>query len=75
MLHIDRLVLRGVDRAERGRVVAELRQTVARQLAEPGAAERLETIGRRESLRGVAARPAASVGRSAGEAIARTLTR
>lgn len=79
VLHVDRVRLLGVDPAERERVVAELRETLQQQLAEPGAAERLAAIGHLESLRAVAGPPAPSaqppsLGHSAGQAIVRLLT-
>lgn len=44
MLHIDRLALKGFAREDRHAIVAALRQTLARQLAEPGAAAGLSRL-------------------------------
>ncbi len=79
MLHIDRVRLRGINPGDEERVVAELRETLIAQLGEPGAGQRLAGIGHLESLRAVAGPPPAasrpqSLGQSAGQAVARTLT-
>jgi hypothetical protein len=44
VLHIDRLALKGFAREDRHAIVAALRQTLARQLAEPGAAVGLSRL-------------------------------
>ena len=80
MVHIDRVRLRGVRAADEERVVADLRAALVRELAEPGALERLAGVGHRESLRTAAGQPVLStrppsLGDSAGTAVARVMTR
>lgn len=51
ILHIDRLVLHGIDRAAAPAIAEQLQAELQRRLAEPGAAERLAAGGHRARLR------------------------
>ena len=51
VLHIDRLVLRGVPAAERDAVVASLHAALERELTAPGVAEGLAASGHRDRVR------------------------
>lgn len=51
VLHIDRLVLRGVPPGRRDALVAELQAALTRELAQPGAAEAWAASGHRAALR------------------------
>ena len=80
VVHIDRVRLRGVRAADKERVVADLCAALVRELAEPGALERLAAMGHPESLRAAARHPALSarppsLGESAGTTVARVMTR
>ncbi|VTU35480.1 hypothetical protein [Variovorax sp. PBL-E5] len=72
VLHIDRLVLRGVPAAERDAVVAGLKAALAREFALPGVAERLASTGHRDAVRARFAAPAGAqaLGRDAGRHMA-----
>lgn len=75
VLHIDRLVLRGVAAQERDALVAHLRRTLEVELSKPGVAARLAVQGDRDALRSrfVSQTPAAAGGRAAAVAIAKGL--
>lgn len=79
IVYIDRLTLKGVSVADRARVIAELRASLAEQFARPRAVERLAATGHRESLRVTAPPPLPTerggLGHRTGEAIGREITR
>jgi len=80
IVHIDRLVLRGVDPAQRNAVAAALQAELARSLARPGAPQRLAASGGRPRIEaGVhglrAGATPGGIGRAAGRAIAREVGR
>lgn len=51
VLHIDRLVLRGVAPEQRDAVVQQLRLALTREWAQPGLAQRWASSGQRAGLR------------------------
>jgi hypothetical protein len=59
-IHIDRLVLRGVDQADRRAVAAAMEQELSRRLGVRGVPEQLAGLGHRDRL------PAARVTTAAG---------
>jgi hypothetical protein len=78
VVHIDRLVLRGFERAERHVLAAALERELARALAAPDGAERLASHGHLARLQvpdvrlgGVAAQQGAQLGRSIGKELLR----
>ncbi|AGA89624.1 hypothetical protein Thimo_0785 [Thioflavicoccus mobilis 8321] len=76
VLHIDRLVLRGVDPGDAEALAAGLRAGLARQLAEPGAAQALGGTASRPVVRADQVRLAPGDAAPAqGEAIAAHLVR
>lgn len=70
VLHIDRLVLRGVPAAQRDAVVRQLEATLARELGAPGVGQAWIASGHRATLR---ARFEASSLALLGDAAARAL--
>jgi len=72
VLHIDRLVLRGVPAAERDAVVAGLQASLVHELGLPGVAEQVAGSGHRDRVRAPFAAPsgAQALGRDAGRRIA-----
>lgn len=72
VLHIDRLVLRGVPADQREAVLAGLQASLQRELAAPGAAGQAAATGHREALRARFAAPAGpqALGREAGRRLA-----
>jgi hypothetical protein len=77
VLHIDRLVLRGVPAAQRDALVASMQQNLRRLLAEPGIVTPLRGLGERDRLRsGFAGHGGpAAVGAAAAQALVREVTR
>jgi hypothetical protein len=80
ILHIDRLVLRGISAGDRDAVVHALRETLSRSLAAPGIGTRLTALGHVAHVRVPAftiargAQPRA-IGRAAAEGIVGSLRR
>ena len=79
VLHIDRLVLRGIDPADASTLAAALHDALAQQLAMPGAAAVLPSLPAAARLRAgrvaLAADGGASThGQALGQAVARLLT-
>jgi hypothetical protein len=75
-VHIERLVLRGVTSVDRDAVVLALQAEIARQLREPGVAERLATAPSRPTLRPeprVATAGAQALGQAAAQQLVRGL--
>lgn len=81
VLHIDRLALKGFSREDRHAIVAGLRETLARRLAEPGAAAGLSRLPPVQPLLRVGGiglghgLPASSVGDRLAGGITRSLRR
>lgn len=81
VMHIDHLALKGFAREDRHAIVAGLRETLARQLAEPGAAtglSRLPPVQPRLRVGGIGlgrGLPASSVGERLAGTIAAGLRR
>jgi hypothetical protein len=76
VVHIDRVSLRGVDPADRQKVIEGFKEALVEQLDLPGVAGSLETMGRRPSLKVRADRaPEGDWSRSAGTALGRELAR
>jgi hypothetical protein len=76
VVHIDRLVLNGFQRADRHAIAAGLQSELGRLLSEPGAAERLGGIGNVERVRAgnIQVAPSAKP-ESTGVSAARAITR
>ncbi|PMR66878.1 hypothetical protein [Halomonas heilongjiangensis] len=71
VIHIDKLVLRGIDRSDAAAVAAGVQAELQRLLAEPGAASALIEGGDRSRLKAGAIQQApATGGRALGRAIA-----
>jgi hypothetical protein len=77
VLHIDRLVLRGVPPDQREAVVAGLQAALVREFAQPGVAEQLANAGQRDRVRARFAAPddAQALGRDAGRHLAEGVRR
>lgn len=73
VLHIDRLVLNGVDPAERAALVRALHAGLERTLAESGAASRVAALQPSAHIRLPALRP--QPGQTLGDAAAAALSR
>ncbi|VWX57031.1 conserved hypothetical protein [Burkholderiales bacterium 8X] len=75
VVHIDRMVLRGIAPGQRDALVDALRKALTAEVVAPGAAERVAASGHRESLRAqvVGSHDAASLGHAAGQRIGREL--
>ena len=76
LLHIDRLVLRGVDRADAAALSAAIQTELQHRLAERGGAQRIVAAGDRDRIKvgGVRVARGTTTGRAAGQAIATHLT-
>lgn len=75
VLHIDRLVLRGVAHEQRDAVVAGLLRSIEAELSAPGMARELAAAGPRAVVRARFATPAApgALGQAAAVTLARSL--
>ncbi|MFC3284030.1 hypothetical protein [Litchfieldella rifensis] len=70
VIHIDKLVLRGIDRSDAAAVSAGVQAELQRLLAEPGAASALIAGGDRYRLKAGPVPSAPAGGRALGQAIA-----
>lgn len=76
IVHIDKLVLRGIDRADTAEISAGIRAQLKSQLVEPGGVETLATVGDRSRIQAGTAQVdqacvASSLGRNIGNRIAK----
>ena len=73
-LHIDKLVLRGIDRADAKAVSAGVQAELRRLLADPGAVRALHQSGDRLRIKAAPAQiPAGTAGRDTGQHIAASI--
>lgn len=79
VLHIDRLVLNGIDRHDADAVAAGVRAELQRVLSRPGAAAQVATAGDQSRLRGAQVQvehgvAGGELGTAVGQGIARQVT-